>query len=403
MEVIAILSLCAIGFVVGSILAFIFLPKKKIGILIAGMFFFGVVGFFAAPWVMTAINKTRWAIQDNKNNKIAISEHDYFIDVIENKIPALEFKNHYKNHDISYYGIKKIISDNTITKKLNESNIAINDLNILIKILHKHRKIVERLAFSKKLTSEQSLIVLNSLIEDINSYDYFDFLHYLAKNLETPEEILIKIAVRARPEYLDDVYENKSAPEVVKYIRMIRRYAWMEEKQRQKYPLPPYGNQNHSYVSAWIALATDNQEKVRISVANHPATPAEVLDLLANDTSGDVLCWVLLNKNTTKETKIRIASFTGISNDDYLYKQASNYNWDNDYRKRMAIARYPEINKSILEVSANDTVEDVRYVVAKRRDLSESLCIMLKNDRDSLVRKEIADNPTCSRQFNGKP
>ncbi len=383
----AILMVVVIGFVIFSLLGMFFFSKENFGLYIVKTCAAGFIGAILTPLALGLFNYGKDYLEKSIRLNTANKEFEYFEKTLSGAITEEEFVSHYGENDLSGYGKQKLTFEFDYQKKLKDSGLKTNEVYSLIDVLNKYPEIISALLFHPAVSVQYRLDIATELVDSINNMYYFTFLRILSKHENTPPEILIKIASRARLFYVEMVVENINAPKIAEIIYLIRKDANRQKSQLSgDYDDPDYKN-------AWDTLASDSHEYVRLKVAQHSYVPPEVLEILAEDQSNDVLCWVLLNENISGKTKKKIASKTGMTNEELLYQHVTS---DESYKhrtKRQAIAKYYNLSKRLLSALSKDQVTAVRREVANRHDLSSDICLKLSKDRNDSVRASIAINP----------
>lgn len=208
----------------------------------------------------------------------------------------------------------------------------------------------------------------------------------LSEDDQTPPEKLIELVTNRSVKVTDNVYKNKNAPLVAKYMYAIR-YAIEWEYNERKLPIPGFVTKPEK--DAWELLTDNKEERVRLWVARQEFAPPQLLSKLSNDSSDEILTWVFLNNNSSQNVKMKIAEHFS-SNIGGLIEKYSTYG--NNYIKR-AVAKSNDASINILNKLSKDEGFEVRSAVASNPNTTAELLEVISRDKTFSVSLAVANNP----------
>jgi hypothetical protein len=226
----------------------------------------------------------------------------------------------------------------------------------------KNSKII-RLAVNPSTHPE---ILKKLLLADVTAKLKDDIREAVAKNPNTPQKILVKLANDDDPWIREAVAKNPSLPTEV-----------------------------------LLKLANDSDEDVKTEIAHNPNTPPEALVKLANDDEYSVRAGVAKNPNTPPEALIKLADGPEIKIKLIVVKRS-----DTPPEALIKLADGPEIKVKLIVVKRTDTPPEalvklandgdsyIRRMVAKKPRTPPEVLMKLANDPDEDVRRVVRSNPS---------
>jgi len=220
---------------------------------------------------------------------------------------------------------------------------------------------------------------------------------YLASNIKTPPEILLKLATHHSTEIARTVNYNKSAPQTARYIYSIRATFSEDWRHHDEGKNPP-GFDSTEEKGVWKSLASDRREYVRTWVARSKATPSQILSELKNDKNEEILKWVFLNNNSNMAVKNVAAQHLSSNAKQLITKLSSS----EDREIREAVAHSNDTSIDILKKLCTDREENVRKAVAENSHVTSELLAILGNDSSHSVLAVVAKHPKTPTEVLNK-
>jgi len=131
--------------------------------------------------------------------------------------------------------------------------------------------------------------------------------------------------------------------------------------------------ENSSSAEELEELAEDDEDYVRILVAENSNTPSSILEKLAEDDNTSVRSGVAGNSNTPSSILEKLAE-------------------DDDFGVRYGVAQNNNTPDSLLEKLGNDEEQAVRYWVAQNENTPVSVLEKLAGDEEEDIRQQVAEN-----------
>ncbi len=204
---------------------------------------------------------------------------------------------------------------------------------------------------SKELCFEcRKDLALNSdetSILSVLAKDSSDSVRYaVAKNPSTPQKLLEKIARKQS----EDIATRDVAIERIKDEKIL------------------------------LDMAKDSKVSIRMTVASHPDTPREVLEMLAKDSSYFVRKEVATNQNTPE------SALEMLANDEQIA-----------VREVLAYCRYTP--SKVLTILAEDSNYDVRTEVVLNCNTPPEVLEILAKDYSLVIRKKVIQHPNVTKDI----
>ena len=131
--------------------------------------------------------------------------------------------------------------------------------------------------------------------------------------------------------------------------------------------------ENSSSAEELEELAEDDEDYVRILVAENSNTPSSILEKLAEDDNTSVRSGVAGNSNTPSSILEKLAE-------------------DDDFGVRYGVAQNNNTPDSLLEKLGKDEEQAVRYWVAQNENTPVSVLEKLAGDEEEDIRQQVAEN-----------
>jgi|GEM_PF-7017239 len=361
MEVAALMLIfipaCMLGFLIGILGLF---RKSNASILLSIVF---AIAFGYASIFMVGIFNDVWSeSKDYIGKRKDVGEVKYFEEALAGKYHENEIRAHYREHPINDYVARAIMSDKRIWETSIPDKIIVdpNMISAIMDIFKNYRELIGLLANLSETPVELKLMAAER--------PEIEAVLGMARNEQTPPEVLIKLATHENLDYARIAIENKKAPEEARLIFEIRSSLSYDVLHPKEGKNPP-GFDTVLQRSVWLSLVQDKREFVRLWVAQHPFAPSSMLSSLSHDSSNEVLKWVFLNKNATKDSKKRIANRYSTNEKNLLIDLSK----DKDPNIRQAVASNTEASTEILKTLSTDEYGDVRLAVVKNQNASAEI------------------------------
>jgi len=316
-----------------------------IGRLLASIVFGLALGYFS-PCLFVIPATISYKIHEYKKANQDEAELKYFQAAIQGEYDEAKIREYYKSHPFPNMNCYKS-SDLFDRSKMKISPKA---LQLLIEICDENPEIKGILATQPETPTELKMKIASS--DDVKE------VLPMAKDTKTPPEILILLAKHKSIDVSREVNRNSSAPLAAKYTYFIRYILIKDEAEQKQYKneniIQPPDLETDEAKFFWNNLATDKHEYVRIWVAKY-SSPSQILKMLGNDQSDEVLKWTFVNLYTPKETLVLIAK-----------KFNSNIN-------------------SLMDKYSRDPDCNIRRAVSQNRYTSNKVLFRLCKDNDSTV------------------
>lgn len=327
------------------------------------------------------------------------AEVEYFRSALTGKYSQSDITNHYKDLRITDYLDYYFESMVLVGEPINIRNTSIDDKKI------KNKKVYyvdpDSLSFIIKTLNETA--ILNSTSKKKVASNRLRFCNNLIKlndkllseDEQTTSDKFIELVTSRDINIADNVYINKKSPLVAKYMYEIR-YAVDWKYNRRKLPTPGFASQPEK--EAWKLLTDNSDERVRLWVAKHQFAPPSLLSKLSNDSSKEVLLWVLLNNNTPQNSKLKIAEKFSTTIDGILESYSGGYDVD----LNEAIAKSNDASNYVLRKLSKHFNSYVQIAVASNPNTTTELLEIMSNNNDIRVRDAAKAN-LMNREVKSTP
>jgi hypothetical protein len=192
--------------------------------------------------------------------------------------------------------------------------------------------------------------------------------------LELPKDARLSLckykAVYKTEQMKDDLAFTQFEP-LPYWEKQLRIYQKNNDSFHLKWPIAFFANND---VNLLRKYANDEDEEVRLAVAENELTPTDALNKLSGDSSSDVKKAVASNISATNEILKKLAT-------------------DNLSSVRAAVAGDPKTQVGLLAELSKDENRDVRAKVASHQNTPVNVLRSLAKDTDSYVRYKVAGNP----------
>lgn len=329
-----------------------------------------------------------WAPVKKQREEVSLqAQHEliYFKNALEGKYQSDEIREHYRHNTLTDAGINKIHqalyeATQTSSKTSSITTIQPKVLPVMLEVFEGRPGIVGLFVALPEIPTDIKLKIAESKEPDA--------VKYLARDKKTPQDILLKLATHPSSEISRDVFYNLTAPQMARYIYSIRAPFSEDWRHRDEGRNPP-GYNTVEEKSVWAALIKDNRDYVRTWVARSQIAPPQILADLADDNNEDILKWLILNNQSTQNTKNKAARTLKTTVPELIDELTKNNKAD----IRKAIAQSKDTPAEVLKILSDDREDDVRRSVAENPHVTPDLLERLGNESSHYVLVAVAKNP----------